>query len=212
MKQTATRTSQIGKVIWSLLLVVFLLGMSLVVLSARSEAQQSDLTQQIHESPCEEDADCEMTAPSIDTISKNGGRPVFSGSYDSIHSQGLRITFGSRVYLLNVDDEITTQASQWLFDLSYLSPPLLPGDYQLLVETIDSEGRVAQISMIISFAESDIDLEDDEEEADPADTSRPVPGVPNTGLMRDHTVPIVMVSVGVSALILLVTVLRRKRA
>lgn len=195
---------------------VVLIGMAaaaiiaaLVVLPRHVNAQQSQLRQQIQSPDCTQPDECEMTPPTIETVSKNGGRPLFSGSYGAVFAQTLRVIFGGRVYELGVDAELTAQNDEWLLNLSNLSPPLAPGNYELIVETIDADGEVTRTTLTVVFTAADIDPGEDEEPVDPDDPTRPVPTAPDTGFLRSNSMPLVMLFVGVGSLIVLVAVLRR---
>lgn len=170
-------------------------------------AQQSQLEQQIYEPGCPSSEQC-MLPPTIETINKNGGRPIFSGRYDATLTQSLRVTFGGRVYALGNDPELTVENGEWLLDLGHLSPPLETGDYTFIVETVDLNDEVQQVTIVVIFRSTDIDKPDDTKgNTDPS--NRPVPNVPNTGLLRHQAFPVTVIILVILSVGILLLLLRR---
>lgn len=128
-----------------------------VLSASRVSAQQSELKQQILQPDCTAPKSCEMKTPTINSINKNGGRPVITGTYDAAFTKNLRVIFGGRIYTLGLDSELTVQdGGAWRLDLSVLSPPLSVGNYELIVETVGYDGEVRRMQTIVMLTSADI--------------------------------------------------------
>lgn len=132
-------------------LVALICALSILLLAPASVlAQQSALRQQLLEPDCSESADaCEMAKPSIEKITINDNRPVISGTYDAAFSRHLRVALGGRYYTFSVDDQLTAHGNVWVLDLQSLSQPLMPGAYELIVESEGFDSSIRRVSVII---------------------------------------------------------------
>lgn len=114
-----------------------------------------------------------MQPPTIDSIDKNGGTPIISGTFDPAFTKIIQVTFGGRTYVQGIDSEIVVTNSRWKLDLSKLWPPLEAGSYEIIVEAVGYDGTTLEARHSVSFSETDIKPGDG---AGPADaTNRPRP-------------------------------------
>lgn len=100
-------------------------------------AQQSDLYQLI-QNPADP-----MTAPAVVGVEWVDGKPVIRGTFDSAHTQQLRVRFLGNWYVLGQQAALSASGNDWTLDLtSVLSEPLTPGTYTVTVEATSITGLV----------------------------------------------------------------------
>lgn len=194
-----------------------------LVLPLSSNAQQSRLEQEIIAPDCTQPGQCDLRPPIIQVISKNGGRPIFTGVYDVVYTDTLRVIFGGVTYQLGEDEELTARNSYWQLDLSRLLSSVSPGGYTVVVEAIGRDGSIERTTATVVFMQSDLEPlppqggdrpspGSEENPSTPEPAPRPVPEVPYERIteVRDigAVVALVVTSVG---LLLLVLAIRRLR-
>ncbi len=197
-------------------LFVTLFALSLASPTGVAAQQSSTLEQQLLEPECIQANNCEMEAPTIDEITINGNKPIVKGTYDSAFSQYLRIIFGSRVYTLGVDDELSATGVNWTLSLGRLAEPLEPGAYEFVVETEGYDGSKKRAETIIVLSPTDqpgtppvttgVPYEPTPEES--ADIPRPLP--PEEVRRRVSLLPLI-VTLASSAVLFLFTATVRWR-
>lgn len=167
-----------------------------------------------------------MQPPAITDFDPNGNRPIVRGRYDAVFSKYLRVIFGGRLYVLDVDPQLTTEGNDWRLDLSGLSDPLVAGAYELVVEAESYDEEIKQAEMIAVLTDesrqsgssssrtrssntaTDSEPEtaantpvDTPEDTDPEDIPRPMP--PEEARAKVSFVPLVITIVASTALVAL---------
>ena len=79
--------------------------------------------------------------PGVRSISQNAGRPIINGTYDALNSQRLSVSVNGLTYVLGEDSELTSSGNSWTLNLSALSTPLAPGDYDVSAQSIALNGE-----------------------------------------------------------------------
>ncbi len=120
-------------------------------------AQQSELYQEIQAPDCSVPNSCDMAPPTVSSVNKNNGRPIFTGYYDAAFTQRLSVTFGGRTYVLGVYGELTVNGNQWTLNLSEISSPMAEGSYTLIVSAQGFDGELLTDSTTITFEKTDVD-------------------------------------------------------
>lgn len=125
------------------LLRYIILTAAVIVIGAGASvaAQNSRLTQEITGVDCVANPSDPECPPTIQSIVINEGRPILRGRYNSAVSNQLRVTLNGVTYTLGVDSQLTAAGDNWDLDLSELDPALSPGDYSVLVESMDVDGN-----------------------------------------------------------------------
>ncbi len=133
----------VAKLLRRLLYVGTIMVAMFVVFSDSIYANDYQLYQEILPVPCESTPDaplCPMKPPTVGAVSVNKGRPFLTGLYDADKSVRLLVEVADRVYELGVDFELTSIDGVWTLDLTELVTPLVTGNYEIWVTTIDSYG------------------------------------------------------------------------
>ena len=141
----------LAKIVRYIALVSAMMGIMVIATGGAVQAQTSQLFQEILPPACLEPSDCIMTAPSIQSIWQNNGRPIFSGSYDPAFSKSLRVIFHERTYVLGVNSGLSAIGGTWTLDLSSLSPQLTSGQYTLVVESESFLGELKRDMREVAF-------------------------------------------------------------
>lgn len=160
-------------------------------------AQDSRLTQEITGVDCVANPSDPECPPAIQSIVINGGRPILSGRYNSVASTQLRITLNGVAYVLGVDSQLTATGDNWELDLSELEPALSPGDYSVLVESMDADGNWLSTSEVFTVAASS------PEDGEGADSDE---GQPGGGWLGETGEPVVLAVVGALVMIAIAVV------
>jgi hypothetical protein len=84
----------------------------------------------------------EVRLPTVDPIQWVGGRPIITGTYDAIHSSGLRVRVAGVWYRLGNSPELLVSGDRWSLDLGSMNPMLATGTYDVLVEMTTPDGQV----------------------------------------------------------------------
>lgn len=126
------------------------------VVSSGAAAQQSELQQQILAPDCSSPDSCEMKAPTIKTVNKNGGRPILTGTYDAAFTKTLQVTFGGRRYTLGIDSELTVKSGTWQLSLRALPTPLKSGEYIFAIEATGYNNSIQKVQTTLLLAPADI--------------------------------------------------------
>ncbi len=79
--------------------------------------------------------------PGVASISENDGRPIVNGTFDALNSQQLRVSLNSVWYELGVNPELTSSGNAWTLNLSGLSTPLAPGEYDVMAQSTALNGE-----------------------------------------------------------------------
>lgn len=81
-------------------------------------------------------------APTVETITWLGGRPIISGSFDSDVVRKLTVRLNGVAYVLGASHQLSASGNYWTLNLSDLEPPLAPGSYDVIVEAELNDGSV----------------------------------------------------------------------
>ena len=171
---------------WHVGLAGLVAALAVVVFAGAVRAESSRLQQQVEEPICAQPGDCDMTSPVIKSAKSNDGWPRMFGKYDATFTEILRVTFGGRVYQLGVDSELTAQNGWWQLDLSGLSAPLPPGEYDIEVEQVGYDGQIVVVRSSLQVTNEVDPGENGDNSGDGGESSggRPTPNVPNTGIAQ----------------------------
>lgn len=138
--------------VWLLLVV----GISLFgVNSAHAHSVGSSLDQQILHLDCTLTAssngggtvvvpDCPPQTPTITSALSNQGQPTIIGLYDRAYGGSLSIILNGVTYSLGSSGQLSVAGNVWTLNLSHMSPPLLPGQYDVKVAHVLSGSVVLE--------------------------------------------------------------------
>ncbi len=129
--------------------------------------------------------DCPYFPPAIEKITVTQATITVTGIYDAVHMTKLRVQFQGVWYEYGVDPELTTNGNMWRIEFQREEFNLEPGDYSVVVQSIDEHGTAQQDSgnVVVSAEESPTD-------GNGGGVTKPqpgqmlIPGVPNTGIGR----------------------------
>lgn len=81
-------------------------------------------------------------APTVNTVTWVGGRPLIEGVYDAARTVRLRVYIDGVWYVYGVDPQLSVSGNTWLLDLSNLISPLGVGTYSIVVQTSLHDGSI----------------------------------------------------------------------
>lgn len=142
---------------------------------------------------------CPYFPPTIENIVVRRSSLTATGIYDAVHMTRLRVAFRGVWYEYGIDAALTTNGNVWSIQLVGDDINIEPGDYAVVVQSIDENGAVQQDTgtIVVPVAPSPVNSGGDKEPTVPGRPGVLVPGVPNTGAA----------GFGISALALVIFVL-----
>lgn len=85
---------------------------------------------------------CSPQNPRITSVVPNWGQPTITGLYDAAHGGSIVVTLNGVTYSPGAGSRLQVNGNMWTLNLSQLSPPLLPGAYDVSVIHTLGDGSV----------------------------------------------------------------------